>query len=978
MLKLLLRSRFTSSVPRKRLRNFRCCSTNANNSSPTHILIKNGVVVNADREFPADVLIGHGKIMAVVERKCTDDSVDLLSSQLKSTESVETIDASGKYVIPGGIDPHVHLEMPFMGTTSADDYLAGTRAAVAGGTTCLVDFIIPKKGEELIDAYNTWAARGIGKACCDYSFHCGITYWDDEKTPRGMKQLVQEKGIPSFKVFLAYKGSLMVSDQECVNVLETAKELGAVTMAHCENGELVSRGVTKVEQAGVLGPEGHYLSRPDIVEAEATHRMIAMAQFVNTPLYVVHVMSALAADEVARGRRSGAVVFGETLASTLGVDGTKLLDPDWRTAAGYVMSPPLNPDPRTKEIIMQRLAAGELQVVSTDNCTFRSDQKMLGKDNFKAIPNGINGIEDRLSIVWNNGVCAGLLSRSDFVRVTSTQASQIFNMYPQKGVIQVGSDADVVIWDGDSSRTVSRHTHHHAVDFNIFEGQQLQGVAETTISNGVIKWRRGISTNATIEEHKGSGRLITRAARGYAFSRIDALDQHNDPSKHRVDRAVAAGSAASNNISVNKASMSVSPTATAPTPAATQLGVDDVAAVPTDTNTAPITKNSNGEFTSLEAALMKHLPEAGGVRAEALRILYGSTAADMTSDTDSCRGAVEMATKHGFELGGVYRLMGAESEQLRCEPRRVRIAAIQNSIAASTSLPIAEQKAAMFDKIRILIEAAAVGGANIVCLQECWTSPFFMCTRERYPWVEFAEDPRSGESTVFLKELAKRHNMVILSPILEKDRRQGVLHNSCVVISNHGEFMGLHRKNHIPRVGDFNESSYYLEGDTGHNVFETDFGRIGVNICYGRHHPLNWTAFGLMGAEIVFNPSATVGALSEPLWGIEARCAAIANSYFTVAINRVGTETFPHAFTSGDGKPAHTDFGHFYGSSYVTSPTGQRTPGLSRTQDGVLLTDVDLRLCDQMKQKWQFPLTQRLPMYADLLAEFSSPDNGPN
>jgi len=934
-----------------------------------YILIKNGVVVNADREFPADVLIGNGKILAVVDQSlCNDTTVaDIIH---RSSAHVEEIDASGKYVIPGGVDPHVHLEMPFMGTTSADDYLAGTRAALAGGTTCLVDFIIPKKGEELVDAYETWAQRGVGKACCDYSFHCGITYWDDEKTPRGMKALVQDKGISSFKVFLAYKGSLMVSDQECINVLETAKELGAVTMAHCENGELVSRGVDKVEKAGVLGPEGHYLSRPDVVEAEATHRMIAMAQFVNTPLYVVHVMSALAADEVARGRRSGAVVFGETLASTLGVDGTKLLDPDWRTAAGFVMSPPLNPDPRTKEIIMERLAAGELQVVSTDNCTFRSDQKMLGKDCFKKIPNGINGIEDRLSVVWNNGVCAGLLSPSDFVRVTSTQASQIFNMYPRKGVIQVGSDADVVVWNGDSKRTVSRHTHHHAVDFNIFEGQELQGAADITISNGVVKWRRGVSTNATIEEHKGSGALVTRSAGGYAFSRIDGLQRRNDPARHRVERG-ASGFTANYASSNNFADAATHP------PAETVIVTKgaDLATRPAETVFSDA--HSSSEFVSLEAALIKHLPEEGGVRAEALRILYGSTLGEMTGNRDACLAAVKAAEQGGFEVGGVYGLMGGEQEQLRAEPCRVRIAAIQNSIAAPTSLPIVEQKAAMFTKVGTMIEAAAAGGANIVCLQECWTSPFFMCTRERYPWVEFAEDPRTGDSTVFLKSLAKKHNMVILSPILEKDRRQGVLHNSCVVISNHGEILGLHRKNHIPRVGDFNESSYYLEGDTGHNVFDTDFGKVGVNICYGRHHPLNWTAFGLMGAEIVFNPSATVGALSEPLWGIEARCAAIANSYFTVSINRVGTETFPNAFTSGDGLPAHTDFGHFYGSSYVASPTGQRTPGLSRTSDGVLLTDIDLRLCDQMKQKWQFPLTQRLPMYAELLTEFSKPDSGP-
>lgn len=403
-----------------------------------------------------------------------------------------------------------------------------------------------------------------------------------------------------------------------------------------------------------------HIFRPEEVEAEATHRMIAMAKFVNTPLYVVHVMSPLAADEVARGRRSGAVVFGETLASTLGVDGTKLYDPDWRTAAGFVMSPALNPDPRTKEIIMKRLAAGELQVVSSDNCTFRTDQKMMGIDHFKKIPNGINGIEDRLSVVWNNGVCNGLLSPSDFVRITSTQASQIFNMYPRKGVIQVGSDADVVIWDGFSKRIISKNTHHHAVDFNIFEGQEFQGEADNTISGGIIKWRRGISTNDSIDEHKGSGRLVTRPSGGYAFNRIAGIDRFNDISKHRVDRS------GDNSSNTSTSSRSAPETSSSPSSSSVATSTAPPAAPSTSAQTTG--DQGGGEFESLEDALMQHLPE-GKVRDEALRILYGATAADMTGDTSACAGAIKIAEKEGFEVGGVYRLMAAEEEQLRPEPR---------------------------------------------------------------------------------------------------------------------------------------------------------------------------------------------------------------------------------------------------------------------------------------------------------------------
>jgi beta-ureidopropionase len=255
--------------------------------------------------------------------------------------------------------------------------------------------------------------------------------------------------------------------------------------------------------------------------------------------------------------------------------------------------------------------------------------------------------------------------------------------------------------------------------------------------------------------------------------------------------------------------------------------------------------------------------------------------------------------------------------------------------------------------------------------------PFAFCTREKQPWLEFAE-PVDGPSTVLLAKLAKRHNMVIVSPILERDEAHGgTIHNTAVVIGNRGNIIGSHRKNHIPRVGDFNESTYYMEGEDGHPVFATEFGNVAINICYGRHHPLNWLMFGLNGAEIVFNPSATVGALSEPLWPIEARCAAIANSYFTANINRVGTETFPNAFTSGNGGEAHNDFGHFYGSSYVGAPNGARTPGLSRTRDGVLVAEIDLNHCRQVKDVWGFQMTMRLEEYARALANAAKPDFKP-
>jgi len=251
--------------------------------------------------------------------------------------------------------------------------------------------------------------------------------------------------------------------------------------------------------------------------------------------------------------------------------------------------------------------------------------------------------------------------------------------------------------------------------------------------------------------------------------------------------------------------------------------------------------------------------------------------------------------------------------------------------------------------------------------------PFAFCTREKLPWTEFAESAETGQSVKKCQQWALKHNMVIVSPILERDIHD-VLWNTAVVIGNNGNIIGKHRKNHIPRVGDFNESTYYMEGNTGWPVFETAFGKIAINICYGRHHPLNWMAFGKNGAEIVFNPSATVGKLSEPMWSIEARCAAIANNYFVAGNNRIGTEHFPNEFTSANKQPAHKDFGHFYGSSYIAGPDASRAEGLSRVRDGVVIAEADLNLCRQVKDTWVFQMTGRHADYAKFLTDCTQPD----
>jgi len=328
----------------------------------------------------------------------------------------------------------------------------------------------------------------------------------------------------------------------------------------------------------------------------------------------------------------------------------------------------------------------------------------------------------------------------------------------------------------------------------------------------------------------------------------------------------------------------------------------------------------------------------------------------------------QLATENNFVIKS-YKF-DAIKEDLR-KPRIVRIGATQTSLAAPTTEPVGVQRQKIFEKVAKIIEAAANENVNILCLQELWYLPYVFCTREKYPWCELAENPKTGASILFLSNLAKKYNMVIVSPILERDEDQGdIVWNTAVVISNTGNVIGKHRKNHIPRVGDFNESTYYFEGNTGHPVFETQFGKIAINICYGRHHPQNWMMFGLNGAEIVFNPSAEIGgSLSDRMWFIEGRNAAVANSFFTVTIDRVGTEVFKNEFTSADGKKAHKDMGPFYGSTYLATPEGFRSPGMPRDSDGLLVCEVDLNQCRQSRDLHTFRMCQRLPLYAEGLSK---------
>ncbi|CAH1117660.1 unnamed protein product [Phaedon cochleariae] len=368
------------------------------------------------------------------------------------------------------------------------------------------------------------------------------------------------------------------------------------------------------------------------------------------------------------------------------------------------------------------------------------------------------------------------------------------------------------------------------------------------------------------------------------------------------------------------------------------------------------------EFPSVEKALLQ-LPTGD------YDVVHGSLCGKQTCEIEVTEECKELAQKYNLEL--VTCGFKCREEQLRC-PRVVRVGLFQHKLLPfPTTTPIQEIKYALFKFANKAIRIAGRGGVNIFCFAETWNMPHAFCTREKNPWCEFSENAQFGPTTKMLQELAKVHNMVIISPILERDEVMGdSIWNTAVVIDNLGNYIGKHRKNHISSAENSCESIYYSEGNTGHPVFETEFGKI--SICYGRHHPINWMMFGLNGADIVFNPSAAAGAESETLWHIEARNAAIANSYFTCALNRVGVEIFGNEYTSGDGKPPHKESNYFYGSSYVTAPNGTRSPGLSRTTNGLLIAEMDLNSNRQVRDEWGFLASQRLDMYKSLFAKAGS------
>ncbi|HEX3702643.1 MAG TPA: dihydropyrimidinase [Vicinamibacterales bacterium] len=456
-------------------------------------LIKHGTIVTAVDQYRGDVLVD-GETIALI-----GTALDI------PAENVDTVvDATGKYVLPGGIDVHTHLDMPFGGATSADDFESGTMAAAYGGTTSIVDFAIQYKGQTLHHAWETWMKKAEGKAVIDYGFHMIMTDLN-AGTEAEMDALVRQ-GITSFKLFMAYRGVFMLDDGSIFKALLRTGTNGGMICMHAENGDVIDVLVQRALAEGKTAPKYHALTRPARAEAEATHRAIALAEIADVPIYIVHLSSAEALEMVTEARDRGLPAFAETCPQYLFLSYDDYEEPEFG-GAKYVMSPPLRD--RAKQAQLWRgLAFNDLQCVSTDHCPFCLKEKRLGEGDFSKIPNGAPGIETRMSLVYDGGVKAGRISLNRFVELTSTSPAKIFGLFPRKGTIAPGSDGDIVVFDPNRTITLSAKTLHMNVDYNPYEGRQVTGATDTVLSRGRLVIRDGAFVGRA-----GRGSFLKRAAR---------------------------------------------------------------------------------------------------------------------------------------------------------------------------------------------------------------------------------------------------------------------------------------------------------------------------------------------------------------------------------------------------------------------------------------------------------------------------------
>ncbi len=451
------------------------------------ILIKNGRIITASDDYIADIFIENEKITTIGKNL--------------SVNADQVIDAKDKLVIPGGIDPHVHLDMPFMGTYSSDNYETGTRAALFGGTTMVIDFILQTQGKSLYSALNEWKGRSDGNAVGDYSFHMAVTDFN-ENTKAEIKDMIEKEGITSFKTFMAYKGALMIDDRQMVGLMNEVKKQGGMVTTHATNGDMIDFLVAKHKSEGKLSPLYHYISQPEITEAEATGRFSDMAQYTGVPAYVVHMTCEGALNHVRDAAKRNQKVFVETCIQYLVLDAS-LYDKGFESAK-WVMSPPLR-EKKDQASLWAGINQGTVQIVATDHCPFMWEQKKLGENDFSKIPNGHPAIEHRVELLFSEGVKKDKISLNKLVELTSTNVAKIFGMYPQKGCIAVGSDADIVILDPNEKHTISSKTHHMYCDYSAYEGWEVTGKTKTVILRGKV----AIDNNKLLVE-KGYGKFVKR------------------------------------------------------------------------------------------------------------------------------------------------------------------------------------------------------------------------------------------------------------------------------------------------------------------------------------------------------------------------------------------------------------------------------------------------------------------------------------
>lgn len=453
------------------------------------LLIKNGEIVTADSRYVADIL-------------CEGETITRIDKHISTPRGCEVVDAKGKFVFPGFIDPHVHVYLPFMGTFAKDNYETASQGALIGGTTTIIEMCCPPRADDTLEGFHFWMENAAGKSACDFTFHMGVSKFDG-KTEGQLREIVK-RGVSSFKVFLAYKGAFGVDDGELYRTLKLAKELGVIVAAHCENETLVAERCKELLAAGKTDPGGHYESRPPRVEAEGVHHLMSFAELAGAETYIVHLSCKEALDEAMRARQRGVRVSVETLIQYLTLDKTHAELPKFE-GAKYVMSPPLR-DKCNQEVLWKGLRDGLVQTVATDHCPFDfKTQKQMGKNDFTKIPNGIPSLQDRVNVLYTCGVKTGKIDLHTFVNCASTQAARTFDLFPRKGVIQLGADADLVVFDPDYRGKISAKAQSVNVDYNVFEGWKLEGRPSVVTVRGEVAARDGKFVGQT-----GRGKFLRR------------------------------------------------------------------------------------------------------------------------------------------------------------------------------------------------------------------------------------------------------------------------------------------------------------------------------------------------------------------------------------------------------------------------------------------------------------------------------------